>query len=60
MVHKFAFLANHLLFLLHCFCNELSLQNDSKTQKTNQLNALAGQIQHDYGSSKSTVHTAAD
>jgi hypothetical protein len=38
MAQLFANLANHLVFLLHCFCNDLS--------KITQFGALAGQIQH--------------
>jgi hypothetical protein len=45
MVHTFAYLANHLLFLLHCFCNDLYYV-DSKTLNITHFGALAGQIQH--------------
>jgi len=38
------YLANHLFFLLHCFCNDL--YKDSKTPNITQFGALAGQIQH--------------
>jgi hypothetical protein len=43
MVHKFAFFANHLLFLLHCFCNDFIQFKDFKTLKITGLGALAGE-----------------
>jgi hypothetical protein len=41
-----AYLANHLVFLLHCFCNDLYYFKDPKTPNITQFGALAGQIQH--------------
>jgi hypothetical protein len=46
MVHKIAYLANHLLFLLHCFCNNLYSFQEFQNTKTTGFGALAGQIQH--------------
>ena len=59
MVHKFAYPANHLLFILHYFCNDLYLIQGFQNTK-HHSGWCAGWSDTVYGCSKNRVHAAAD
>ena len=58
MVHNFAYLANHLLFLLHCLCNDLYLLQGLRNTNNHSF-LCSGWSDTAYGCSKSKVHAVA-